>query len=214
MTNFLAKQKIATLVLLSALFSLRAGAVEPGLPSPDPSIRNPDWLAERFICLRECALTGNHWSSQALTVEYSAAMKPAPVAKVSRASHMSGELGRIQTQSGICADRRPAQGGLPRQPPDLRYPGGRKLLYSCGSGPHHGSHAGQPLGSGELHGGRFYDEDLCRGDAKNPRTNRAGFPQWGEPWIFGDPEAAKLYWTRTDGTVWWPCRTGRAFSSG
>ncbi len=103
MKNFIAKQKqIATLFLLPTLFSIQARALEPGLPShtailiaslralashdPDPSIRNPDWLAERFIGPRERALMGDHWSTQALTVEYSAAMKLGPVAEVSRAA--------------------------------------------------------------------------------------------------------------------------------
>src|SRR5688572_27173430 len=88
--------------LIMAVFVAQAVAVEPGLPSktsiliaalrafashdPDPSVRNPDWLAERFIGPRERAMISDHWSIQALSLPYTEGLKLGPVAEVSRAA--------------------------------------------------------------------------------------------------------------------------------
>ena len=74
----------------------------------------------------------------------------------------------------------------------------------------------------------YMSDSFLKGDPTRPRTTAAGFPQWGEPWIFsipdntedqffgqygftivkkggvlgGDPEMAKMYLTRNDGSLW------------
>src|SRR5690349_829036 len=89
---------VALTIVVGLAFSAAAAAVEPGLPSktsiliaamrafathdPDPSIRNPDWLAERFLGPRERGFIPDHWSIQALNGEYSAGFKLGPVAAV------------------------------------------------------------------------------------------------------------------------------------
>ena len=73
----------------------------------------------------------------------------------------------------------------------------------------------------------FMNKTFVFGDAANPRAN-PGFPQWGEPWVFGipdntedqffgqygysigkkasvtgnDPDVAKMYLTRHDGSIY------------
>jgi methyltransferase (TIGR00027 family) len=74
----------------------------------------------------------------------------------------------------------------------------------------------------------YMTKSYVEGEPGNPRKTQAGFPQWGEPWIFGiadgteatffgeggfhldkevslagsDAEVAKLYLTRRDGTIY------------
>jgi len=84
-------RKLCTAASVSLLCALSLNAVEPGKPSkssiwvlaaraigarePDPSVRNPDWLAERFLGPEERALLVDNSVVLGLNKDYREAMK-------------------------------------------------------------------------------------------------------------------------------------------
>jgi methyltransferase (TIGR00027 family) len=82
---------IALIALVAPFFAGGVGALESGQPSktsimvagcrafashdPDPSIRNPDWLAEEFIGPQERALIPESPSIKALSMPYEEGLK-------------------------------------------------------------------------------------------------------------------------------------------
>jgi methyltransferase (TIGR00027 family) len=305
------RHRVACFVALLALAVVAQSiAVEPGLPSktsiliasmravashdPDPAVRNPDWLAERFIGPRERALIPDHYSVQALSLPYEEALRLGPVGAISRAALIrtrfmddklveavqhgakqivilgAGFDSRAYRLRNLLAgtkvfeiDYGPTQeykkqrvreilGALPPNlvftPIDftkeklanvLRKAGYRDNLrtFVIWEGvtfyiPEDAVVSTlQTLKSVSAPGSSivldFMTKTYVEGDPKNPRTTPAGFPQWGEPWIFGipdgaedqffaaqgfnlvekhslsgtDQEIAKLYLTRKDGSV-------------
>jgi methyltransferase (TIGR00027 family) len=310
--SFLKRTTAFTLtVQLVLVFAAAVEAVEPGLPSktsiliaamrafathdPDPSIRNPDWLAERFIGARERALIPDHWSVKALSVEYSEGFKLGPVTAVSRAALIrtrfiderlkeaveggakqvvilgAGFDSRAYRLRDFLASTRvfevdypPTQeykkqrvrdvlGGFPPNlvfaPIDftkdklsvvLNKAGYRTSLRTFviweGVAFYIPEDAVQGtlrslsrfLAPGSSMAVDFMTKSYIEGDPKVPRSGARGFPEWGEPWIFGiadgaeerffkengfdllkkvslsgsDAEIARLYLTRKDGTLY------------
>ncbi len=304
-------KRIAVLIaFLALIIASQAIAVEPGLPSktsiliasmralathdPDPAIRNPDWLAERFIGPRERALIPDHYSVQALSLPYEEALRLGPVGAISRAAlirtrFMDDKLVKAVQQGakqivilGAGFDSRayrlrsllagtrvfeidygPTQeykkqrvreilGGFP---PNLVFTPIDFTKEKLGNVLHKAGYRDNLRTFVIWEGVTFYiPEDAVKstlqvlqeisapgtsvvldfmtktyveGDPKNPRRTPAGFPDWGEPWIFGiadeteeqffsafgfdmlekhslsgtDQDIAKLYLTRKDGSV-------------
>ncbi len=83
--------RLCTLLLAILLLTLSLSAVEPGKPSktaiwvlaaravgahdPDPTVRNPDWLAERFLGPEELALIADNSVAASVSKDYREAMK-------------------------------------------------------------------------------------------------------------------------------------------
>ena len=52
-----------------------------GSHDPDPSVRNPDWLAERILGSKERAILGDHYAITAMDQDYRVAMRNPRVAR-------------------------------------------------------------------------------------------------------------------------------------
>jgi len=308
----LKKHRAAMAVMLVALiapfFAGGVGALEQGQPSktsimvagcrafashdPDPSIRNPDWLAEQLIGPQERALIPDTPSIKALSMPYEEGLKNGSIGVCrmmlirtrfiderlkeavdggakqivilgagfdSRAYRLRGLLANTRV---IEVDYGPTQeykkrrvlevlGGFPPNlkfaPIDFTKDKLDVVLHKAGFRndvqtfviwegvtyyvPEDGIRSTLQVLSKMAPGSQiavdFMNKTFVFGDAANPRAN-PGFPQWGEPWVFGipdstedqffgqygysigkkasvtgnDPDVAKMYLTRHDGSIY------------
>ena len=291
------------------LFAAGVGALEPGQPSktsimvaacrgyvshdPDPSIRNPDWLAEQLIGPKERALIPEAASIKALSLPYEDALKNGSIGVCrmmlirtrfiddrlkeavdggakqivilgagfdSRAYRLRSELANTRVFE---VDYGPTQeykkqrvlevlGGFPPNlkfvPIDFTKEKLDVVLHKAGFRdnlrtfviwegvtyyvPEDGVRSTLQVLSKMAPGSQiavdFMNHTFVFGDpSAPPRATAPGFPQWGEPWVFGiadntedkffgqygftidkrasvtgsDPDVAKMYLTRHDGSI-------------